>query len=121
MTPHVFDPRDFYAIALALWQAHPHDESYRRVAAGRAYYACFHLARRGLERGGRWSAGAVNVHERVLDELGRRGRRHLRERLRDLRRVRQRAEYDLHVAFSEPDCAEAMRMAAALLRLLDTF
>ena len=87
MTRGGFDPRGFYRVALEVAAAHREDESYRRTAVARAYYACFHLARHGLERGGRWSAGTVNVHERVLQELLSRRRTGIANGLRVLRRL----------------------------------
>jgi hypothetical protein len=63
-----FDPRRFLDLAQVSGTA-GQSEEHRRTAMSRAYYACFHLAKQGLERGGRWSAGATNVHERVLSEL----------------------------------------------------
>jgi hypothetical protein len=116
-----FDPCGFYEVAVELWDTHAGDERFRRAAMGRAYYACFHLARLGLERGGRWTAGATNAHERVIAELGRRGRHPLRNRLWQLRQFRQHAEYDLATPFTEAECAQALGVAATLVRLLNTF
>ena len=87
----------------------------------RAYYGCFHLARRGLERGGRWTAGTVNTHERVIQELHARRRAGLANGLRALRRLREGADYNLNSPVTETIADEALAKADALSRLLETF
>jgi hypothetical protein len=121
VTEGAFDPRGFYRVALEVAAAHREDESYRRTAVARAYYACFHLARRGLERGGRWSPGTVNVHERVLQELVSRRRTGIANGLRVLRRLREHADYDLARPVDRALADDALTKAAALVGLLDNF
>lgn len=79
------------------------------------------MARIGLERSGRWTAGTVNVHERVIQELFARRRGALANGLRALRRLRERADYDLATSFDAALADETLAKAAALQRLLDTF
>lgn len=120
MRQHWFDPRRFHDAAVA-WSAADQPEEHLRSAVSRAYYACFHLARLGLERGGRWSAGTVNAHGAVIQELRRRGRQDLAGRLRDLKDLRELADYDLDVPVDGTMCQAALTMATALVRLLDRF
>ncbi len=119
--PDAHDPREFYVVAQELAAFQPQEERHRRSAISRAYYACFHLARAGLERGGRWSAGTVNTYEAVIAELRRRQRFALSERLRALKQHRQQADYDLAQPLDEQLFAKAMEQAASLRQLLETF
>jgi hypothetical protein len=121
VTPPPFDPQSFLQLARDLSASHGDDEAYRRTAVSRAYYGCFHLARRGLERGGRWAAGTVNAHERVIQELRSRRRDGLANSLRALRRVREYADYDLQTPFTPIITSEALAIAETLGKLLETF
>ncbi len=120
MSPPTFDARRFFDLAHTL-SAPGREEASLRTAISRAYYACFHLARQGLERSGRWSAGNVNVHERVLSELRARRRHGIHDSLRALRRLREQADYALDVPVDEQTTEEALKKAEWLMRLLDTF
>ena len=120
MSAGQFDPRSFFRVAQALSGPGQTEENLR-TAISRAYYACFHVARLGLERGGRWQAGQMNAHQAVISELRRRNRRHLAARLDALRQLREYADYALDRPVSDDHCHEAMRAAAELLQLLDTF
>lgn len=115
-----FDPRAFFTLAQELG-APGQQEEHRRSAVSRGYYACFHVARLGLERAGRWQAGAVNAHNSVVAELHRRNRSHLATRLARLKHLRERADYDLVTPLDERLCGDALNEAAELLRLLDRF
>jgi uncharacterized protein (UPF0332 family) len=115
-----FDPRAFFTLAQSLGTTGQPEEC-RRTAVSRAYYACFHVARMALERGGRWQAGTTNSHQTVISELRRRNRRHLSVPLDVLRRLREHADYVLHTPLDERACQEALDKAADLLRLLDRF
>jgi uncharacterized protein (UPF0332 family) len=116
-----FDPAEFYRVASELNATHASDEAYLRTAIGRSYYACFHLARSGLERNGRWTAGTLNAHERVAQELRARGRHAMANGLRSLRRLRERADYDLTEPVGRAIAEQALHQAAALLRVLATY
>lgn len=117
--PH--DPREFYVVAQELAAIAPQRERHRRSAISRAYYACFHLAKAGLERGGRWSAGTANAHDAVINELKRRQRFRLGEDLKALKRYREHADYILDQPVDEQVFAQAMANAAVLRRQLETF
>lgn len=121
VSPGGFDARGFFEVAVALSQQYAEDERYRRTAVSRAYYACFHLAKQGLERSGRWSAGMTNAHERVLAELANRRKYDQRTNLRDLRRLREQADYALDGLFGPELGERALRIATSLMRLLTTF
>ena len=120
MSASSFDPRAFFRLAQALGTPGQPEEN-RRTAVSRAYYACFHLARQGLERGGRWQAGTTNAHQAVIAELRRRNRPHLAVALSKLRLLRERADYALNDPLDEVDTQEALNQAAEILRLLDRF
>lgn len=120
MTQHSFEPSQFFDVAVELAAA-VSDEKHWRTAIGRAYYACFHVTRRGLERRGRWHAPVVGAHGAVLDELSRRGRWSLRDQLRSLRDLREIADYRLDVMVDAALCRDAIDRADRLLRLLASF
>ncbi len=113
-----FDPRAFFTLAQSLGTP-GHGEEHLRSAVSRAYYACFHVARLALERGGRWRAGTINAHNSVIAELRRRNRSHLAQRLFSLKQWRELADYELNQPLTEQFCAQALATAAELLRLLD--
>ncbi len=117
MSTALFDPRLFFRLAEALGTPGQPEEN-RRTAVSRAYYACFHVARGWLERGGRWHAGSTNAHQAVISELRRRNRWHLGTRLDSLRQLREHADYTLEVPLEEVHVRDALSAATEFLRVL---
>lgn len=109
----MFDPIHFFSLARKLATG---DEASVRTSVSRAYYSSFLVAREklGLSR-----ERVPDVHQRVVEEL------HARDhstanRLHQLRRMRNRADYDLGIPVKPEDAQEALRLATRVLRWLKT-
>jgi uncharacterized protein (UPF0332 family) len=99
------DPEAF--LTLAAWLAddkHAGEADYR-TAAGRAYYAAFHVARDRLS-----VSSANSIHLAVIAAVHGRNVRAGSD-LNRLRRYRTSADYSLDVAFEHSKCKEALSIA----------
>lgn len=118
MTGGPFDPIAFYDLSREILSVKV-EESYLRTSIGRAYYACFHLARLGLLRKWRWVPPEQgSEHSAVIRELARRGRLPLSHALRDLRNLREYADYDLGTPVDAAHCERARELADWLVARL---
>ena len=93
-----------------------------RSAISRAYYAAFHKARRFLRHNGfdvpraeqahayLWLRLSNSQHPDVVDSG---------QSLNDLRRTRNRADYDMDVAVVPADGFDGIQVAADIIQLLD--
>ena len=113
-------PRDFLLLAGEL--SPRNTEACWRSAASRAYYAAFHVARDFLNslgfaiRQGDQSHAAVyrrlsNTRVPDVDDVG--------NRLIDLRRLRNQADYDLHRSFAAADARKAIQAAERLFDIVN--
>jgi hypothetical protein len=115
-----FDPVAFYDLSREILSFRT-EESYLRTSVGRAYYACFHLARLALQRKWRWVPPEQgSEHSAVIRELARRGRLPLSHALRDLRYLRDHADYDLDTPVDAARCDRARELADWLVARLRT-
>lgn len=88
----MFNPDDFWQFAVSLLAQQDAPEGHCRTAASRAYYAFFLTIRDRLA--GFHLRHDASDHGRVLEELRRRNRSALAAALRDLRQLRDLADYD---------------------------
>jgi uncharacterized protein (UPF0332 family) len=109
-----FEPVQFYELASALYSEERDDEATRRTVVSRAYYSAFLAAR---ERAGLRSTGG-QVHEAVIRHFQERRDHRLANRLHDLRRQRNQADYDLHIPVTSLQAGAALKQARALLERL---
>jgi hypothetical protein len=108
-----FDPVDFYHQA-GSWYEVKANEAVIRSVVSRGYYAAFLSAR---DVAGTRSAGE-NVHNATVNYfLGKTDAKALGigNRLRNLRRIRNRADYDLSPACVARDAGEALKLSQQIL------
>jgi uncharacterized protein (UPF0332 family) len=94
-----------------------------RSAASRAYYAAFHVARSLLEAAGFVVPRAEQAHQYLHLRLANSGHPDIEQagtELDDLRRRRNRADYDLHIAFPQSAAHDAVTTALAVIDLLES-
>jgi hypothetical protein len=92
-----------------------------RTAASRAYYGVFHVARRVLQGAGFAVPDSDHAHGFLLSRLSNAGQPDVvraADRLRDLRRWRNKGDYDFDQSFPEPRGVEASNLALDVVRLL---
>jgi uncharacterized protein (UPF0332 family) len=112
--------RDF--LSAALRQASSGHESDWRSSASRAYYAAFHVARDLLTALGFTTPAADRAHEYLYHRLNNCGMPAVQQAasvLHDLRRRRNRADYDIQSSFTSQVAATAVTQANDVIRTLD--
>jgi uncharacterized protein (UPF0332 family) len=114
------DFRDYLPLAVAL--ANGTTEAEWRSACSRGYYAAFHVARRLLLSLGFRVPLADRAHGYLwlrLSNAGVRAVRNAGSLLNDLRRERNRADYDDHRTITQPGAAQNVRFAEDVIQALD--
>ncbi|MBI4330757.1 MAG: hypothetical protein HY673_05720 [Chloroflexi bacterium] len=92
----MFDPDLFWQYSEALLKDEYPDKCRCRIAAGRAYYAFFLITRNRLEAFHKVKfRHAGEDHSMVIRELRHRNRHAIADRLDDLLRLRELADYDM--------------------------
>lgn len=113
----MFDSLEFVALAERLAQTDPSEAEYR-TAIGRAYYGVFLVARTHEEtRCGRKFAKTGSAHgdvKRSLEDFD----AYISEDLDTLRKLRNRADYELEYRNAANDCHAALESARYILRKL---
>ncbi len=116
------NPDEFLDLA-GEWATGPRQGEWRS-AASRAYYAVFHHARRVLRGAGFRVPEADRAHAylwRRLENSGHPDIRKTGELMGDLRRIRNRADYDFDRPFAERRGMEAVEFGCDAARLLKLF
>jgi uncharacterized protein (UPF0332 family) len=107
----------------AAWrQAAAGHESDWRSAASRAYYAAFHVTRDLLTALGFTTPYAERAHDYLYHRLNNCGEAAVQQTaslLNELRRRRNRADYDIHTSFAGPIAARAIAQADDVIRTVD--
>jgi uncharacterized protein (UPF0332 family) len=114
------NPRDLLDVADEL--ASGRKEADWRSAVSRAYYAAFHVARELLEQCGFGVPRADQAHAYLWLRLANAGHPDVKEAgnaLRELRRNRNWADYDLDRPLHQPTAFDGVRTAADIIDLLD--
>jgi hypothetical protein len=114
------DGREFLALAQRL--AGEATEVAWRTAAGRAYYAAFHVARSFMQDLGFTVPRGDRAHAHLWLRLSNAGDAQVERAGADLnvlRRDRNHADYDLGPTFSHPAVTAALRAAAQIISSLD--
>jgi hypothetical protein len=88
-------PQDFYSVGAQFAGGNPADEAGIRTGVGRFYYAAFLLARSVALKQGCSLTGKAEDHGRVKDHFEKRNRV-VWNSLKNLRRKRNQADYDIH-------------------------
>jgi uncharacterized protein (UPF0332 family) len=112
--------RDFLPVARQL--AAGTTEAEWRTAISRAYYACFHVARRLLTDLGFTVPRADRAHHYLAFRLSNSGEPAVEQAGRDLetlRRVRDRADYDETPAVPQPQAGAGVQLAEGIIQALD--
>ena len=116
------DPRDILDLARAIGKLRSGDEAARRSAASRAYYAAFHAARRHAWRKNLPPApGVAKTHQALIEALESScdpQDQRVGYRLRQVRDIRHRADYDIQVSFEHSEARQALREAEDIVRRL---
>lgn len=105
-----FSPSEFIELANALCQSPQAatSESTNRTVVSRSYYGAFLIAR---EHSGKAQKGPA-IHQEVIDHfLNSNIMRSVGNRLSDLRRMRNEADYDLKKKTSAHDAKRSLRLA----------
>jgi uncharacterized protein (UPF0332 family) len=113
--------REFLAVAKGLLATGT--EGAWRSAVSRAYYAVFHVARELLENLGFAVPRADRAHSHLWLRLSNCGEPHLQDsgrELNDLRRERNRADYDVNIPLSTSTAAALIQDAERIIQALDT-
>jgi len=114
------DFRDYLTLASTL--ANGVTEAEWRSASSRAYYAAFHVARRLLLDLGFRVPRADKAHGYLWLRLSNAGQADVIQagrRLNDLRRERNRADYDDHLAITQGFATSNVRLAEEIVQALD--
>jgi len=108
----VFVPIEFLELAKTINTQAYNKEANARSAVSRAYYAAFLTAREAL--GGK-SLKGENIHKLVFDCLS---NRHslAADDLKSLRRLRNKADYDLSITVTAKDSALAIKIAEGIIQ-----
>jgi uncharacterized protein (UPF0332 family) len=112
--------RDFLPLAKQLVRGTT--EAEWRSAVSRAYYACFHVARRLLSDLGFIVPRADRAHQYLVFRLSNSGEAPVEQTGRDLetlRRLRNRADYDETPALPQPQAAAGVQLAERIVQALD--
>jgi uncharacterized protein (UPF0332 family) len=112
--------RDF--LSLAGRSAGNATEADWRTAVSRAYYAAFHVARQLLTDLNFTVPRADRAHQYLVFRLSNCGESAVEQAGRDLetlRRLRNRADYDDAPAVTQPQAAAAVRLAEAIIQVID--
>jgi len=114
-----FDPVEFYRLARKLYawpeQAISEEAVYRAVI-GRSYYSALLCAR---EHSGIKSSGA-GIHEEVINFFKKTKKQaSISNRLRGLKNLRNKADYELNGAVQKREAGESLRLAKKLLQELN--
>jgi hypothetical protein len=113
--------RDF--LAAARRQAAGADEADWRSAAGRAYYAAFHVVRVLLDTFGFTTPRADRAHNYLYVRLNNCGLAHVVAAAKishDLRQTRNWADYDMRPPFPVKIAADSVAVADRILQALDS-
>lgn len=109
-----FDPVDYYHFASWLFKQNPpHEEARTRAVIAKAYYGAFLAARNKAKIQNNSSA----VHEAVQKHYAQKNAK-LANRLDDLRKRRNEADYDTNSVVTSKQSGESLKLAAAILREL---
>jgi len=114
------NPRDLLALADTL--AEETHEAAWRSAVSRAYYAVFHVARHLLRQCRFEVPQAEQAHSYLWLRLANAGHPDVRvagQRLSNLRRMRNWADYDLDQAFDQTVAIHQVQTALEIVQLLD--
>lgn len=109
-----FEPVQFYELASALYHDQPDNEAARRTVVSRAYYGAFLAAR---ECSGVTTTTA-SVHEAVIRQFHERRQTKVANRLGELRKLRNEADYDLRTTVTSLQAGKALERALGLLEEL---
>jgi len=112
--------RDF--LSLAARSAAAATEADWRTAVSRAYYAAFHVARQLMADLNFTVPRADRAHQYLAFRLSNCGESVVASAGRDLetlRRLRNRADYDDQPAVTQPQATAAVRLAEAVIQVLD--
>jgi uncharacterized protein (UPF0332 family) len=114
------NPRDLLEVAEELASG-PH-EAYWRSSVSRAYYSAFHVARDLFAQCGFQVPAAERAHTYLSIRLMNSQHPEMAETgtsLDDLRRARNRADYDIRLPFEAARIPFRLQQAAEIIRLLD--
>lgn len=116
------DPSEFRLLGdLLSGLAGPYPEGRHRTAVSRYYYAAFLDARGRLSRQVRLSFPRDHVHDNVEKAFSYAPEKELKTvglLLRDLRKSRHKADYDLHLVLSAAEVGEAKTLAGQIVTRL---
>ena len=115
-------PREFHKLALEL--SARDDEASLRSATSRAYYAVFHASREFLGRLGFQLRQSDQAHAAIYRRLTGSKDVQLRkagDSLMQLKRLRNRADYDISQPYSTSEARTAVQEAALLMTRIDGF
>lgn len=114
------DPHEFLRVADELSVAM--EEAEWRTAVSRAYYAVFHQSRRLLEQCGFAVPKADHAHAYLWLRLSNCGHTDVilvGIKLKELRSLRNQADYDLQTSQRHKECMGAMVIALNIMEILD--
>ena len=108
-----FDPVGFYLFASQLYTQNADEASYRTVI-GRAYYAV-HLSAKDYAN---IASSSGSIHNTVIQYFKTRNRQ-VYNQIRDLKKLRTKADYELNVTINKRDVGESLRLAKKILTTLN--
>ena len=101
----MFNPLDFLKVADQLKGG---DEAYCRTSGSRSYYGCFLALRGKLNLD---NMAMPQVHERLIRNLHRQGLYELARALFQLRKLRNKCDYQTNITISQEDADNALNLA----------
>ncbi len=116
----MMDPHDYLEVAWSLLEGSR--EAEWRSALSRAYYAAFHIARQLLTQCGFAVPRGDQAHAYLWLRLSNAGHpdvHYVGTKLNDLRKARNRADYELEHSVDAASALEKVQAAADIIELLD--
>ena len=111
----MFDPVEFYQFAGQLYQQKSEREVENRIIINRAYYSAFLCARCFSKI----SNSSGSVHKEVIDYFEKQPNKNIFNQLKQLKDLRQKADYDLNSAIVSRQAGKSLKLAEHILKKLD--
>lgn len=109
-----FNPLEFYNFASQLYNQSTDGEAAYRTIIGRAYYAVHLCAKDHADI----TSSSGSVHNTVIQYFETRNKQ-VYNQIRDLKKLRTKADYELNVTINKREVGESLRLAKKILTTLN--
>jgi uncharacterized protein (UPF0332 family) len=113
----MFQPQNFLTFAICLNTAkEKNSEVYVRTCIGRAYYAAFLVAR---DKASMRHRDSSTIHSDVIKYYAAKKKAGIVNRLKDLKQLRQKADYVLDIELTAKDSRKAVGISKEIIKELE--